>query len=100
MRPLLGKHGNSLDLRRLEQIVATWEAIDADSRQRRTREPAGGLAMLQGYVSAWWRGDRQLDDPDLRAFIRAYQRRALFVGKRRATAEFEAARAAVFANAA
>jgi glycosyltransferase involved in cell wall biosynthesis len=51
----------------------------------------GGLAMLQGYVAAWWRGDRQLDDPDLRAFIRSYQRRALVVGKTRATAEFERA---------
>jgi glycosyltransferase involved in cell wall biosynthesis len=59
----------------------------------------GGLAMLQGYVAAWWRGDRQLDDPELRAFIRAYQRRALIVGKRRATAEFEAARASAFAAA-
>jgi poly-beta-1,6-N-acetyl-D-glucosamine synthase len=59
----------------------------------------GGLAMLQGYAGAWWRGDRQLEDPDLRAFIRAYQRRALFVGKRRATAEFEAARASAFADA-
>jgi glycosyltransferase involved in cell wall biosynthesis len=56
----------------------------------------GGLAMLQGYVAAWWRGDRQLDDPGLRAFIRAYQRRSLIVGKRRATAEFEAARASLF----
>lgn len=62
----------------------------------RMREPPyvlGGLAMLQGYLGAWWRGERQLDDPDLRAFIRAYQRRALRVGKARAVAEIEAARA-------
>jgi glycosyltransferase involved in cell wall biosynthesis len=52
----------------------------------------GGLAMLQGYVAAWWRGDRQLDDPDLRAFIRSFQRRALVVGKARALQEIEAAR--------
>ena len=57
----------------------------------------GGLAMLQGYVGAWWRGDRQLDDPELRSFIRAYQRRALRVGKARAVAEIEAERAALFA---
>lgn len=50
----------------------------------------GGLAMLQGYLGAWWRGERQLDDPELRAFIRAYQRRALTVGKARAVAEIEA----------
>lgn len=53
----------------------------------------GGLAMLQGYVAAWWRGERQYEDLDLRAFIRAYQRRALVVGKASAVAEIEAARA-------
>lgn len=56
----------------------------------------GGLAMLQGYVGAWWRGERQFDDAELRAFIRAYQRRALRVGKSRAVAEIEAERAALF----
>jgi biofilm PGA synthesis N-glycosyltransferase PgaC len=50
----------------------------------------GGLAMLQGYVGAWMRGERQLDDADLVRFIRAYQRRALRVGKARAVAEIEA----------
>lgn len=50
----------------------------------------GGLAMLQGYFGAWTRGDRQYDDAALRAFIRAYQRRALRVGKAQATAEIEA----------
>ncbi|MEM8843357.1 MAG: glycosyltransferase family A protein, partial [Pseudomonadota bacterium] len=49
----------------------------------------GGLAMLQGYLQAWMRGDRQLDDPELRAFIRDYQRRALRKGKARAVAEIE-----------
>ncbi|SFR19326.1 glycosyltransferase family 2 protein [Poseidonocella sedimentorum] len=53
----------------------------------------GGLAMMQGYLGAWWRGERQLDDPELRAFIRDYQRRALFKGKARAVAEIEAERA-------
>lgn len=50
----------------------------------------GGLAMMQGYLGAWMRGMRQLDDPELRRFIRAYQRRALRVGKARAVAEIEA----------
>lgn len=59
----------------------------------------GGLAMLQGYAQAWLRGDRQLDDPELVAFIRAWQRRALRVGKARATREAEAARAEQFATA-
>lgn len=50
----------------------------------------GGLAMLQGYLGAWRKGARQLDDPELIAFIRAYQRRALRVGKARAVAEIDA----------
>ena len=53
----------------------------------------GGLAMLQGYLAAWMRGDRQLDDPELRKFIRAYQRRAIRVGKTKAVQEIEAERA-------
>lgn len=52
----------------------------------------GGLAMLQGYVGAWLRGERRLDDPELVSFIRTYQRRALRTGKSRATAEIEAER--------
>jgi glycosyltransferase involved in cell wall biosynthesis len=65
---------------------------------RMTERPflLGGLAMLQGYVTAWLRRDRQLDDPDLVAFIRSYQRRALWRGKARAIAEIEAERAEVF----
>jgi biofilm PGA synthesis N-glycosyltransferase PgaC len=50
----------------------------------------GGLAMLQGYLAPWLRGAPQLDDPELVAFIRAYQRRALRVGKARAVAEIAA----------
>jgi hypothetical protein len=59
----------------------------------------GGLAMLLGYAQAWLRGDRRLEDPALVAFIRAWQRRALRVGKARATAEAEAAQADRFASA-
>ena len=59
----------------------------------------GGLAMLQGYFGAWARRERQHDDPELRAFIRAYQRRALRVGKARAVAEIEAGRAGQLAGA-
>ncbi|MGZ2260297.1 glycosyltransferase [Roseobacter sp. A03A-229] len=53
----------------------------------------GGLAMMQGYLGAWWRGEAQHEDAELRAFIRAYQRRALRVGKAKAVAEIEASRA-------
>ncbi|MEC9103510.1 MAG: glycosyl transferase family 2, partial [Pseudomonadota bacterium] len=47
----------------------------------------GGIATWWGYVKAALSGTPQLDDAELRAFIRAYQRRALVVGKSRATAE-------------
>ncbi|MEM6578926.1 MAG: glycosyltransferase family 2 protein [Pseudomonadota bacterium] len=43
----------------------------------------GGLASLWGYYGAWWRGDRQFDRPEIRAYIRRYQRRALVMGKTR-----------------
>ena len=56
----------------------------------------GGLATLQGFIGAWMRGDAQYDDPELRAFIRAYQRAALFKGKARAVSEIEARQAPVF----
>ncbi|WP_299832305.1 glycosyltransferase family 2 protein [uncultured Roseobacter sp.] len=52
----------------------------------------GGVAMLVGYLGAWMRGAERHGDQDLIAFIRAYQRRALVVGKARAVAEIEAAR--------
>lgn len=67
----------------------------------RMREPpyvTGGLSMLQGYLGAWLRRTGQLEDVELRRFIRDYQRRALRVGKARATAEFEARGAARFAG--
>ena len=53
----------------------------------------GGLAMMWGYLRAALRGEQRLDDLELRRFIRAYQNRALRVGKRRAIAEIEAERA-------
>ncbi len=44
----------------------------------------GGIAMIWGFLAAALRQDRQHDDPDLRRFLRRYQRLALFMGKRRA----------------
>jgi hypothetical protein len=63
----------------------------ATAAYRMTHPPyvTGGLAMLAGYAGAWWRGAERHPDPELRAFIRAYQRRALVVGKARAVAEIE-----------
>ena len=48
----------------------------------------GGISMLQGYFGAWLRRENRLDDVELRTFIRAYQRRALFVGRAKAVADY------------
>ena len=56
----------------------------------------GGLASLQGYVGAWLKRAKQHDDPELRAFIRAYQRGVLTRGKARTVARIEAERAGQF----
>jgi len=56
----------------------------------------GGLSMIYGYFRAWWHGEAQQKDVELRAFIRAYQRRSLRVGKARATADIETERAHLF----
>jgi len=58
----------------------------------------GGLSMLQGYFGAMLRRDRRFDDPELRKFIRIYQRRVLRLGRARAMAETEAERAHLFAT--
>ena len=50
----------------------------------------GGLSMIVGYFASMLRGLPQLDDAPLRKFIRAYQRRALFVGKAKAVEEIMA----------
>jgi glycosyltransferase involved in cell wall biosynthesis len=70
----------------------------ASALLRTARRPfvTGAMAMIQGYVSAWVRGAPRHEDADLTAFIRAYQRRALLVGKRRAATEIEAAKAAIW----
>lgn len=51
----------------------------------------GSLAMLWGYARAALQGQPRHGDAALRAYIRAYQRRALFTGKRRAIEEQERA---------
>jgi glycosyltransferase involved in cell wall biosynthesis len=56
----------------------------------------GGLATIQGYLSAWLRRVPQHGDTELRAFIRSYQRRALLKGKARAVAEIEQERASLY----
>lgn len=56
----------------------------------------GGLAMIKGYFGAMLRREDVLQDAELRAFIRAFQRRVLFKGKTKAVAEIEAERESVF----
>jgi hypothetical protein len=46
----------------------------------------GGFAMLVGYVEAALTRKPRHEDAKLRRFIRSYQRRALFIGKKRAIA--------------
>lgn len=57
----------------------------------------GGFSMLWGYLSAWLKRTPQHDDPELRRFIRRYQRRALVQGKRKAIQAIDAEQAALFA---
>lgn len=56
----------------------------------------GGLATLQGFLGAWWRGEKQHGDADLRAFVRSYQREVLLKGKKKTVARIEADRASVW----
>ncbi|MEL6169581.1 MAG: glycosyltransferase family A protein [Pseudomonadota bacterium] len=53
----------------------------------------GGLATIWGFLEAWANGLPQHGDAELRNFIRAYQRRALRVGKAKAIEEINAERA-------
>lgn len=47
----------------------------------------GQLALLWGWVHSFLLGKPRYQDPEFRAFLRTYQRRALMVGKKRATEE-------------
>ena len=54
----------------------------------------GGLATIWGYFKAMFAGTERQSDKELIKYIRAYQRRALMVGKAKAVAELDAANAA------
>jgi biofilm PGA synthesis N-glycosyltransferase PgaC len=56
----------------------------------------GGATMLWGWIDAWLRGAKRLDDPELVNFIQRFQMRSLAVGKRRATRELDLERAALW----
>jgi glycosyltransferase involved in cell wall biosynthesis len=65
--------------------------MSASALFRMGRRPLlqGGLAMWLGYVSSLLTRKPRYEDPRFRAFLRSYQRAALLLGKRRATARLE-----------
>jgi glycosyltransferase involved in cell wall biosynthesis len=62
-------------------------AASALSRMNQKPYVLGGLAMLWGWVRSALQRKPRYDDPEFRRFLRAYQMRALLVGKRRASLE-------------
>lgn len=50
----------------------------------------GSAAMLWGYLGSWLKGLPRYGDPQFRRFLRKYQYACLRMGKRAATARFEA----------
>ncbi|KIC41656.1 glycosyl transferase family 2 [Ruegeria sp. ANG-R] len=70
----------------------------AVNKMRQKPYVLGGLAIVQGYFGAMFRGVEQHGDVELRRFIQSYQRRALLVGKARAVAEIEMDRASKWSS--
>ena len=56
----------------------------------------GSAAILWGYLRSWLRGLPRYDDLDFRCFLRSYQHACLRMGKRAATAWFDAERAHIW----
>ena len=56
----------------------------------------GSAAMLWGYFKSWLEGLPRYDDLEFRRFLRSYQYACLRIGKRAATARFEAERAGIW----
>ena len=61
-------------------------------RMREKPYVLGGLAILWGWCLSAIQGNRRYADPEFRKFLRRFQWRALVVGKKRATEEFECTR--------
>jgi hypothetical protein len=66
---------------------ALYMAATSVFRMRQTPYILGGLAMFWGYIKALFSGAAQLDDVELRQFIRLYQWQCLIKGKAAATAQ-------------
>jgi hypothetical protein len=56
----------------------------------------GSAAILWGYLRSWLQGAPRYDDLDFRRFLRSYQHACLRMGKRNATARFDAERAHIW----
>lgn len=67
--------------------------MTASAVSRILQEPVliGSLATLWGWIKAALTRQPRYADPEFRKFLRAYQRRVLLVGKKRALAELERA---------
>lgn len=59
----------------------------------------GSAAMLWGYYRSWFKGLPRYNDLEFRRFLRSYQLACLRLGKRSATARFEAERARLWHTA-
>ncbi len=73
-----------------------WMLASALFRMTRPPRLVGGLAMLQGYLGAMLAGAPRYGDDAFRRFLRRYQLRCLFTGKRRATAWLNARQASAW----
>jgi poly-beta-1,6-N-acetyl-D-glucosamine synthase len=66
-----------------------YMAASAASRLHQKPYVLGSAAMLWGWLGSALARKPRLDDPEFRAFLRAYQRRALLLGKKRALTTIE-----------
>lgn len=76
-----------------QYFMGTWFPYMVFSAlYRMTRPPliVGGGAMLWGYIKSWSKVLPRYENDEFVKFLRAYQKRCLLVGKKRATAEIEA----------
>lgn len=62
-------------------------ALSALSRMNQKPYVLGSLAMMWGWIESWLQKKPRFEDPEFRAFLRRYQKRALLVGKARAIKE-------------
>ncbi len=75
-----------------QYFMGTWfPYMIASAMFRMTRPPIflGGIAMLWGYIISWAKGLPRYNNAEFVSFLRAYQKRCLLVGKKKATEEID-----------